>query len=234
MILFIDEPGTAEQFEATHAFAKPFRAATNEILIFCDPTGLATHTVANSRKALSQCDIISPPESHYALGGPPLAKFYRELTGQDRQLWLYDCSGPTRQYDPAYFRFLPWNAWAANAQGVQFFSYGAGGVADSFNEYVAVGQCCYTPVFLTPKSVTTSKHWEAVREGLEDYQYLVLLRDQVERLAKGDLRPAAIQAQEMIRSLPGRVTEDLRKRSSVNFSSSWNNPRASAHSASSW
>jgi hypothetical protein len=40
-----------------------------------------------------------------------------------------------------------------------------------------VGATSYTPAYLTPTGVSGSKHWEALREGIEDYQYLKMLAD---------------------------------------------------------
>ena len=112
---------------------------------------------------------------------------------------MYDCSGPTRQFDPSYFRYQPWNALAAGAKGVQFWAYGDAGGCDSFNEYTAVGGGSFTPVYLSPRSVTASKHWEAAREGLEDYQYVVMLR---QRAAEDKLA----------QDLPATVWYGLRRR----------------------
>ena len=131
---------------------------------------------------------------------------------------MYDCSGPTRQFDPSYFRYQPWNALAAGAKGVQFWAYGDAGGCDSFNEYTAVGGGSFTPVYLSPRSVTASKHWEAAREGLEDYQYVVMLR---QRAAEDKLA----------QDLPAKVAAGLRKQYGMDFAGGWRNQSALAEQA---
>ena len=39
----------------------------------------------------------------------------------------------------------------------------------------------YAPAFIGPQGVTDSVHWQAVREGVEDYEYLAMLNDAAAR-----------------------------------------------------
>jgi hypothetical protein len=39
----------------------------------------------------------------------------------------------------------------------------------------------YAPAFIGRQAVTDSVHWQAVREGVEDYEYLAMLRDAAAR-----------------------------------------------------
>jgi hypothetical protein len=231
MILFLDEPGATEHFQATYNFAKPFNAATDEILVYCDPVGTATMNVPFAREALEQCDVISPPQGHYSRGGAQLHEFYRELRDQGKKLWLYDCSGPTRQMDPAYYRMQPWHALEAGATAAQFWAYGDAGAASNWNEYAAVGRTSYTTVYLAPDSVTTSKHWEAVREGLQDYQYFVMLKEKALELRAAGKEARARQAEQLAAQLPVDVVKNLHERYSFDFAVEWRNPSSLAEEA---
>lgn len=181
-VAFMDEPGSEENFQVTYNFARPFREGTREIGIFVDPVGLNVQDVPHAREALELADVISPTQGHYAAGSQEMRQMYQELRASGRQLWFYMCSGPTRQFDPSYYRLQPWYCMDAGATGSQFWSYGDNGYADNWNEYAAVGRTSYTAAYLGPMNVTTSKHWEAALEGLQDYQYLAMLRQRAQSM----------------------------------------------------
>jgi hypothetical protein len=215
-ILFIDEPGTEAAYTASLQFIKPFSAGTDEILTFSDPVIVNYTTFEQALPLLQAVDVIQPTRAHYDLAGQKVHEGYRQLQQQGKQLWFYMCSGPTRQFDPAYFRMQPWHCFAVGATGSAFWAYGDNGGADSWNPYTAVGRTSYTPVYLSPDSVASSKHWEALREGIEDYQYLVLLKQK-----GGD-------AQEEARST---ITQ-LVKTYTANYDSiAWRNPSVLAEAA---
>ena len=44
------------------------------------------------------------------------------------------------------------------------------------NEYALIGRVAYTPLFLDSLGVTGAKQLQAIREGVEDYEYFVLLQ----------------------------------------------------------
>ena len=182
MILTMDEPGGPEDFLTTYHFAKPFREGTRDILLFVDPVGTGVHEVENAKKALELADVISPTLGHYNSGSPELRVFYQQLRTEGRQLWFYMCSGPTRHFDPGYYRLQPWHALAAGGNGSEFWAYGDAGGAGGWNEYLAVGRQSFTPVYIAPDSITTSKHWEAAREGVQDFEYAVILKRKLDKL----------------------------------------------------
>ncbi len=99
-------------------------------------------------------------------------------------------SGRPRLFDPvAYFRLQPWHFFTAGAGGSGLWSYsdagGRGGKGNSWNEY-ELTRVSFSPVYIASDILTNSKHWEATREGVEDYQYLKMLRDRVAELEKQD------------------------------------------------
>jgi hypothetical protein len=231
MVLFLDEPGAAEHFLATYNFAKPFNAATDDILVYCDPTGTSTMDVEHAAKALEQCDVISPPQEHYARGGEPLAKFYDGLRERGKTLWFYNCSGPTRQMDPAYYRLQPWQAIDAGATGAQYWAYADAGGASNWNEYTAVGRTSYAPAYIDRDSITTSKHWEAVREGLQDYQYVVMLRERATALRAAGKELDARKAEDLAARLPSEVVRNVNQRFGHEYAYTWRDASSLAESA---
>ncbi|MCC6422099.1 MAG: discoidin domain-containing protein [Phycisphaerales bacterium] len=190
MLLTLDEPGAAEHFLTTARFARPFRTGTRDILLFVDPVGIGAHEVEHAKEALELADIVSPTLGQYRSGPSELRAFYQQLRADGKQLWFYDCSGPTRHFDPSYYRLQPWFAFAAGGNGSQFWAYGDAGGANSWNEYAAIGRQSFTPVYISPDSITTSKHWEAAREGIQDYEYAVMLRAKIDSLDKASAERA--------------------------------------------
>ena len=63
-----------------------------------------------------------------------------------------------------------------------FWAFGDGGGASSWSPYSTNSiQSSYSPLFLDKTTVTAGKHMEAIREGVEDYEYFSLLRDAIEK-----------------------------------------------------
>ena len=112
---------------------------------------------------------------------------------------LYSCSGPVRQLDPySYHRLQAWACWLYGANSTFFWALGDGGGGSSWNEYAARGHA-YVPYFLDGTSVTPGKHMEAIREGIEDYEYFVMLRARVMKAeAGGRVGPALERARRLL------------------------------------
>jgi hypothetical protein len=103
-----------------------------------------------------------------------------------------------RSLDPyAYHRLQAWSCWQYGASASYFWAFGDSGGGSSWNEYAARG-AAFVPFFLDATSVTPGKHMEALREGVEDFEYLVMLRN---RIAEGERTGARHQALERARKL---------------------------------
>ena len=154
--------------------------------------------------------------------GKPYADFYVKQREAGRELWFYTCSGPGRLLDPyACHRMQPWFCWKYGAKGSCFWAFGDSSDASSWNEYISKSGA-YTPLFLDARTVTEGKHMEAIREGMEDYEYLRMLRDRVVELqqkgAKGD---AVAAAEALLASAAERVTACLKQPYDIN----WKEPK---------
>jgi len=81
-----------------------------------------------------------------------------------------------RPLDPyTYHRLQAWTAVSLDATGSQFWSFADDAGGRSWNEYATVNTP-FSPFFLSATDVAISKHSEAIREGVEDVEYLFMLR----------------------------------------------------------
>ena len=77
----------------------------------------------------------------------------------------------------------------------------------SWNEYLTT-RTAYSPFFIAKDAVTAGKHLEAVREGVEDYEYFVMLDQAIRKAsAQGVTGPELEQARQLLESLPASVCE---------------------------
>jgi hypothetical protein len=97
-----------------------------------------------------------------------------------------------------------------NALGSCYWAFGcAGKLGSSWNAYAQPG-IEYSPYFVGQASVTDGKHMEAIREGVEDYEYFVLLRNAVNRLERRGVRNQTVaSARKLLEDGPRRVTEKI-------------------------
>jgi len=200
-ILLIDEPGGTEQALRVTAWARAINAAAPEFLIYEDP-----HIAPEKPEALEMlqlCNIICPPVGRYREGGEAMAAALEELRSDGRELWFY--SSPVREAG-VYYRDHLWECWKAKATGIGFWAYGdAGGIVNSWNQLGST-TAIFSPVYIDSNSVTDSKGWLAIIEGIQDYEYLRMLRDRVKELeATGEDAPPVRDAKSLLATLPGEV-----------------------------
>ena len=210
-LLLVDEPHTSAQDDIIIAYGNALRSAGTDIRIFEDATWM--DPTAGNPHMFEVSDILSPNLLHFILQGKKFRDFYTQQQSLGRELWFYATSGPRRLFDPYLNDELPgWFAWQYGAKGVESWAFGDTGYGirplygNSWNEYVST-TISYTPLFLDAQSVTDGKHMEAIREGIEDYEYLRMLHDRVVALeAAGINHPAISDARTLLDSAPSRVT----------------------------
>ncbi|NUM55875.1 MAG: hypothetical protein HUU46_19725 [Candidatus Hydrogenedentes bacterium] len=205
-VLLMDEPYEPEHDAAIAAWAKPLREANTGIRLWIDPTH---RTMAVTESAsIAACDAVCPNRQIFYQAEQPYREFFASLPGKGKSLEFYSCSGPVRVLDPySYHRLQPWDCWRYNATASYFWAFGDTGGGSAWNEYAAKGTC-YTPLFLDAASVTTGKHIEAMREGVEDYEYLAILDEAVTAAKDKTTDPAIVErAQTLLRETPARITD---------------------------
>lgn len=205
MLLTVDEPHSEEQDQRIITWAKAIKAAEPEVIIWEDPVHRQPEKEAVP-ELFEVCDVLCPNLGIFGSGSEASRQFYADLRERGKTLWFYQCSGPAKTYDPYYYhRLQHWYCFKYGAVGSGFWAYGdAAGAGTSWNELRA-GRTSYTPVYIDPTSITDGKHMEAVREGLEDYEYLRMLRDHADKLQADGKRQRAERARELL----GQVLDEV-------------------------
>lgn len=206
----IDEPGYNEAApyiddEVIRIWSDAIRKSNTGFRVFINPIYVSPWDA--SLPMLDNADVLCVKYSHLLKYGERYTNFYKE---RGKELSVYECYGaPGHLYDPySYYRLQAWQAWEIGATSIFYWNFadtGAGeGFMDSWN--TGLNQWYYTPLFLTPQSVTTSKQMEAIREGVEDYQYLHMLRAAIATAKLAGRSPALIaEAEALLRDAPGVV-----------------------------
>lgn len=218
-LLLYDEPHSEAGDRVIISYARAIREVQPEVVIFNDPTW------ADPRRATPELFELSGvlcPNRPMWLGNPEVfAEFYTAQQRAGRRLAFYSCSGPVRSLDPySYHRLQAWDCFRWGMGAMYFWAFSDHGGASAWNELIAPG-VCYSPQFLDDEGCVTSKHMEAIRQGLFDHQYLTMLREAVTRAkAAGRADPAVARGEALLTDGVARVLAD-RNPSGL----SWNIPK---------
>ncbi len=205
-LLLVDEPHDNAQDAIILAWAKAIRAANTGLQIWEDPT-YSDMTLAN-QDMVAACHVLCPNRQIFESKGEPYQAYFGARQQEGIRLEFYSCSGPARLLDPyAYYRLQPWLCWKWNADASYFWAFGDNGRYPCWNEYLGTRNA-YTPLFIDETSITAAKEMEAIREGIEDYEYLVMLRAAIAVAeGKGATGPAVDHARELLANAAPRVLE---------------------------
>ncbi len=137
-----------------------------------------------------------------------------------KEVWTYRTAAPSRGNDPySYYRLMSWDAFARGQTGVGFWIYISrdkqhwdDGTLPRGHYDVVYGQA-NSPVNTHGEKIIPSKRWEAWREGIEDYEYLVQLQNMIKQLCKSDAE-AAEKAETVLTTQVKRV---ISSRENVNM-----------------
>ncbi len=209
-LLLVDEPNRLEQDKVIVEYAKVIRHAQPRVIVWEDPTWRKPWD--SDPDVFCYSTVLSPNLPMWISAGKRFADFYVKQRQAGRELWFYSCSGPGKLLDPyAYHRMQQWFCWKYGAKGSGFWAFGDSNGASSWNEYASsIG--AYTPVFLDSKTVTAGKHMEAIREGMEDYEYLRMLRDRLTELEKKGVGGESVRAAKaLLDSAADRVTACMKR-----------------------
>ena len=205
-LLLVDEPQDPAQDAVIIAWAKALHAANTGVRVWEDPI---YRDMSKAHPDLAAaCDVLCPNREIFMSASQEYRDYY--LVQRDRGVTLefYSCGGPVRLRDPyRYHRVQAWICWQYGAKASYFWAFADGAGASSWNEYAAPRNA-YTPLFIDAASITAGKHLEACREGIEDFEYLVMLRDVI---AVGEARGANAgtleQARSLLADLPRQVID---------------------------
>jgi hypothetical protein len=204
VLLLVDEPSKPEQDAVILAWAKAIRKSRAGVRIFEDPLHIDPPKDADL-EMLAACDILCLHRPRF-YHRRTYRDYYTKRKPPDSVLSFYSCNGPVRLLDPyTYHRLQAWACWKYDAIGSYFWAFGDSGGASSWNEYVS-SRYPYVPFYLDPEGVTAGKHMEAIREGIEDYEYLVMLKRAIAAAERrGGADAAVSQARTILKDAADRV-----------------------------
>ncbi|MBQ9336974.1 MAG: hypothetical protein IJS14_06740 [Lentisphaeria bacterium] len=203
----VDEPRSHAYDLRFLALAKPVRAADRGFSIFLNP--IYPDPTKALQEIFDNCDIVCPDIVNVLASGDPFRDFYLKKRDSGKTLWLYACSGPARLLDPVYYhRVLEWQCFALGAKAAFYWAFGCGGgKGDSWHAYAQPG-LEYSPYYVSPTDTMAAKQSEGIREGIQDYEYLSMLRDRVTELRKaGKSSPDLDAAEKLLVEGPRSVIE---------------------------
>ncbi len=191
-LLLVDEPHEVKQDAVIIAWAKALHAAGTGMRVWEDPT---YKDMSESDPAMAtECDVLCPNRVIFLSAPDAYRDFYKDQQRRGAALEFYSCSGPVRLLDPyVYHRLQAWVCWRYGAEATYFWAFGDTGGGVSWNEYAQKGTS-YTPLFLDATTVTSGKHLEACREGIEDYECLAMLRDAIDVAPAKGVPTEAVEA----------------------------------------
>lgn len=201
-LLLIDEPQNSSQADTIIYWANAIKAAQPNIKIWEDGTKLCPTSI------FSVCDVLCPDAKTWY--SPPDGTWQDNFRNSGKTLNFYSCSIFGKRHDPyRYDRLLAWLCWKENANAMHFWSMMHTGGSSSWNEYNA-DLYSNAPLFLDPNDavVTAGKHLEAIREGVEDYEYLNMLKNRINALT-GSNHPKLTAAQTLLNGAADAVLDNF-------------------------
>ena len=142
--------------------------------------------------------------------------WFETIKSFGKELWIYECLRPMKAKEPySYYRLLPWRAFQRGQTGAGFWIYyyglgfetGAVPWNDTLRPHgfsgVVYGAGA-SPVPDLGENIVPSRRWEAWREGVEDYQYLYELQQEINKVRTKNPQ-AAKEAQQVLDSQVDRV-----------------------------
>jgi hypothetical protein len=182
----IDEPGLYGGLVDKYIdYAKPIREVDPKIQLYTDPVAGAT---MNALKRMAPyVDIWCPNRNSFLLdkGGDRLT--FIKSTG--KTVWTYECEGNAKHQSPlGYYRAQAWLAWHHGISGIGFWSY-----CTSRHDpwFMPIAGRDYLLIY-QGDGVVSSKRWEAIRDGIEDFSMLKKLEQAVLAVANDNEKKDAI------------------------------------------
>jgi hypothetical protein len=115
---------------------------------------------------------------------------------------MYACEGSYKLQCPlGYFRGQAWQAWRHRLTGIGWWNWCA--TPDTW-----APDAGYTTVY-KGDGVIPSKRWEAIRDGIEDYGMLTVLKEATDAASEAKSHPEAVQASRRLLAEDAAVIADF-------------------------
>ena len=203
-LLLVDEPDEPWQDERILAWARPIREADTGVRIWEDTTHRDMDEA--DQEMIDACHVLCPNYVSFLTLGQEYRDYYLKKRDQGTGLEFY-AAWTSRIWDPYASRLTAWTSWRFGASAFYMWSLTDTGGASSWNEYLTIKDA-YSPIFIDEDSVTAGKHLEAVREGVQDYEYFAMLDRALRKAsAQGRTGPEVEEARRLLESLPASVCD---------------------------
>ncbi len=177
-LLIVDEPSTDKQAWIIVEYAGVIRLSAPDFVIWENPSWTSPSDAP--ARVFEKSDVLSPPLRFFFKYGSEFREFYATQLQSGKELGFSLASD--KLLDPyGHYRLSGWFCWKYGAKGSSFWSFGDASGAAPWDSY-ALDNISYTPLFLGHRSVVHGKHMEAIREGVEDYEYLAVLDRRIKEL----------------------------------------------------
>jgi len=218
VILILDEPGHESQAQTILEWAKAIRAAVPEFKFIVDPTfGPAMYTNATVQAMFDQMDIVIPGTDYsYQRHGQAAVDFYESIRAKGKIMGFYACAqNPSEAESTRYYRLQQWACWQINKGGPEswagFWAYSDTRSNMPWNQLPCGYDRNWSMVYIDSTSVTDGKHWLAIFEGVNDYEYLLTLKNRIAEVRKAGRNDEAVAAAEkLLAELPDEVIAAVR------------------------
>ena len=218
VICLFDEPQFSSQSRIILYWARAIKAAVPEFKLYED-TRFKTAYFENPYvlRMLDLVDIITPGTDYdYQRLGQPAVDFYEKLRQKGKIMGFYVCAQtPSEAEATRYYRLQQWACWMINAGGRQswsgFWSYSDVRGGTPWNQLAGGNDKNWCPAYLDYTSATDGKHWLAIFEGVQDYEYLLMLKDRIAAARQAGRDDETIAAaQTLLDELPSEVITAVR------------------------
>ena len=208
-LCIFDEPVTQVQFDLLSTWNQVIKQAEPEILSMVDPQ-IQVMDDAYLR-VMAEMDELVPNRLLWHEHTDWYPKLYLSQRKLGRKLGFYNCAGPARSFDPyAYYLLQAWHTFQVGGVSSGYWAFSDTRGTDPWNDYSASSKGSFCPMYLLESSVMTDKRMEAIREGSQDYEYLVMLRDRIQsQEALGKTSPSLTKARKVLSSACDHVLADF-------------------------
>lgn len=205
-LLFVDEPrGAGDDAERQADWARALNDAGTGLRVWIDP--LYPDPADTPRAVIGTASTICLNRQLVEASAELHRAFALEVRKAGKEVELYGTNGPAARLDPyTYYRLMAWRAFDVGATGIGFWSFTDTGGGNSWREYAAP-RTHYAPLFLDTGAALPGKHLFAIREGVQDYEILALLRDAIARRSatRGTSDVEVVRATSVLESAVARV-----------------------------
>jgi hypothetical protein len=179
-VLIRDEPTTLEELQAIHKFGVAIKQGAPGFKIFNDvhfedPLKAPSMLDDVMREA---CEIQCFNVGHF-LSVPDKNRAFMEKYAREGLAWWCYTGGQAHRLSDPYVAWLlrPWFCFKEGVTGANWWAFGDGHGGFSWGEYFNSGTT-RSPLYLGRDSITASKSMEAMREGAQDYELLMMLKQE--------------------------------------------------------